>query len=265
MLGNIIGLVTGTYTITVTDANTCTGTTSFTINNLGSPITLSLNNIVNPTCNGLCNGSLTAIATGGVSPFVYYINPVGNIYPVSGIASNLCGGYYTVTATDAIGCSIMTTVSIYEPLVLINNAVSNPSSCGVACTGSVLAQGFGGTTPYTHAITGNNFNNLCTGTYTVTTTDANSCSTSTVVAIITGNYNNAINPNLVVTNGNIVANPTNGTAPYTYSLNGAPFVANNAFNMLCNGIYTLTIKDSYLGGCLKDTIFFINNAATFFP
>lgn len=93
------------------------------------------------------------------------------------------------------------------------------------------------------------------GVYTVTATQAGCTATATILV----NFNSAIFPNAVGGAGTIVSNPTGGTPPYQYSLNGGPFVANNSFVNLCSGVYTLTVKDSYGAGCMADTAIIISN------
>ncbi len=44
--------------------------------------------------------------------------------------------------------------------------------------------------------------------------------------------------------GSVTITPTNGNAPYTYSLNGSPFQEENAFLDLCEGCYYATVKDT---------------------
>nr|MBP6313923.1 hypothetical protein [Chitinophagaceae bacterium] len=93
------------------------------------------------------------------------------------------------------------------------------------------------------------------GIYTVTATQAGCTATATILV----NFNAAIYPNAIGGPGTIVSNPTGGTPPYQYSLNGGPFVPNNTFSNLCSGVYTLTVKDSYGAGCTADTVLTISN------
>src|SRR6202008_1716834 len=95
------GLAAGTYTCTITDANGCTFTHSVTIVNAGSPAA-SIVSSTNILCFGGNNGSSTATATGGTGPYTYAWTPSGG---TGATATGLIAGAYTVTATDANGCT----------------------------------------------------------------------------------------------------------------------------------------------------------------
>ena len=157
-------LPSGTYTVTVTDANGCITTQNFTIT---QPVALVGNSsVTNPI---LCAGGMATVsvsATGGTAPY-------------TGIGSlSQSAGTQTYTVTDANGCSSTTTVTITEPTALSITTTSTDEILGNDGTASVTASG--GTAPYsitwqpggmtTAAISG-----LTAGLYMVTVTDANGC------------------------------------------------------------------------------------------
>lgn len=74
----------------------------FSINNL----TITTNNVTNPTCFGASNGSITVAASNGTPTYSYSIN--GGAYQASGIFNNLSGGTYTINAKDGNNCSVST-------------------------------------------------------------------------------------------------------------------------------------------------------------
>ena len=96
---NISNLKNGSYTVTVTDANGCTNSRSFTIT---QPTFLSLANvsIVNATC-GQANGSAQLNPSGSVSPYSYLWSDGSTTNQLI----NVSAGTYTVTVTDANGCT----------------------------------------------------------------------------------------------------------------------------------------------------------------
>ncbi|MCC7030922.1 MAG: T9SS type A sorting domain-containing protein, partial [Chitinophagaceae bacterium] len=98
-----------------------------------------------------------------------------------------------------------------------------------------------------------------TGIYTITATQGPCTTTATISVTV----HIPIIPNVTTGAGTITANAGGGLAPFEYSLNGAAFSPNNTFTYLCSGTYTLTVKDSYAGGCLKDTVITIAAANNF--
>ena len=259
-----------TYTITVSDANGCTGTTTTQMLNPNSPI-VAINSSINPSCVPGCDGQAIATAAGSNPPFIYSIFPSGFINSNNGVANNLCAGsIYTIQASDANGCTATTTLTLSSPNspIVSLSSLTNPS-CALGCDGTAQIQAipFGGITysisqPANIIATGFAFS-LCAGSYTVIATDANGCTGSTVFFPVTSPYNPSIQAGVNTTIGSISSSPIGGTPPYQFSLNGSPFSTTNSFNSLCSGTYTLTIKDSYGAGCLKDTIVTIVADTTF--
>ena len=254
------GLMSANYIVTATDANGCTISANASIATTQSPI-MQLTNFVNTSCPGVCNGSMNYNVFGGAPPYTINITP--SVPFGGGVINNLCNGTYTVTVMDANGCSGFQAHTFNGQSGLgFNNAVT-PIQCGSNCTGNIVPQATGGTAPYTYSINGNQFSNLCLGNYTVTASDANSCTNTTVIQLLTGTTNQLMYPNAVLGAGSITASASGGTAPYQYSLNGGAFSANNTFTYLCSGTYTLTVKDNYFGGCLKDTVITVQGATAF--
>lgn len=100
------GLQSGCYTVIVTDAGGCTASASCCVTVSSGP-SLSIQNVINANCPN-CNGSATAIVSGGSAPYTYMWSNA----QTSGIATGLCQGTYTVLVTDAQGCSASATVTV---------------------------------------------------------------------------------------------------------------------------------------------------------
>lgn len=151
-----------------------------------------ISNQTDVSCFGVCDGTVTVIANGGVLPYNYTISPVATQAP-AGTFTGLCAGAYVVTVTDALGCTATVNVNITQPALLTVNvppgAITNVLIPGQN-TGAAVATATGGTTPYTYTITPlgpqgptGNFVNLTAQCYTVTVTDANGCTATTTFCV----------------------------------------------------------------------------------
>lgn len=105
--GAFTALAAGNYTITATDANSCSATASFTIGDNTPNITV--NTTSTPSHSGVSDGTAIATPSAGVSPFTYSWSPTGQ---TTQTATGLATGNYSVTVTDANGCSATGTVVV---------------------------------------------------------------------------------------------------------------------------------------------------------
>ena len=173
---NVSGLTTGTYTVTVTDSHSCSTTGSWTVT---QPIQLTVNGIVtsNVLCHGGTGGSISISVSGGTTAYSYAWSNNATAQNVS----SLTAGIYTVTVTDANSCKTTGSWTITEPPALSLNGVAT-QSCYATSTGAINVTYQGGSVPYTYlwsnSLTTGSITALSAGTYTVTVTDANSCSLS---------------------------------------------------------------------------------------
>jgi large repetitive protein len=244
----------GTYNYTVTGANGCTTTGTFTI--APGPVCCSVTaSGTNIACSGGTSGTATATPV-GLAPYTY--SWTGG--QTTQTASNIGAGSYTVTMTDASGCVATANVTITQPPALTGTLAATNVSCNGACNGSISVTASGGTPPYQYSInggtfqTGTAFTALCNGTYAVTIRDANNCT-----AVI--NQNITQPPALTLTQGTLV--PTTcganngsatvsaggGTAPYSYSIDGGAGQTGTTFNGLAAGPHTIVVTDSH--GCTQ--------------
>ena len=115
------GLVAGTYTVTVKDANLCQTTQSFIITGPSAALSASISGN-NVTAAGAGNGSATVVPSGGTAPYTYSWSPSGGI---AATATGLSAGVYTVTVTDFNGCQTTKSVTVYEPSTLSGFAAIN--------------------------------------------------------------------------------------------------------------------------------------------
>ncbi|MBL7891970.1 MAG: SprB repeat-containing protein, partial [Bacteroidia bacterium] len=139
------GLSNGGYTLTVTDANGCTITTSV---NITQPTALTASTTkTNVLCFGGNTGTATVTGGGGITGYTYAWNstPAQNTASAAGLSN----GGYTVTVTDANGCTISTAVNITQPPLLTTTTSFINLTCYNYGNGSITATPAGGTGSYT--------------------------------------------------------------------------------------------------------------------
>ena len=260
------GLSAATYSITVTDNNSCTAEASFVLNQ-PNQITIDVNTS-NVLCFGDNSGSAQAIVNGGLAPYDYvWFNALGNTISVSEFADNLSSGTYTIEVTDANLCVSVTTAIIGEPGELILTANHTDASTYGNIDGSAEVIVIGGTQPYTYVWenaanpgvvlgTGESISGLSAGTYCVTVIDFNSCISSVCVVVsqppdqLTGVLQSHTDIScLGYTDGSVTITGIGGTPPYSYEWQnsmGLIISLNPVITGLTAGNYYLTITDAMM-------------------
>ena len=254
-------LCVGPISVTVTD--TITGCSTLLSALILGPDLLTANYIAtDPSCNGVCDGTIFIDPQGGTASYSYtWSDPA---LPDTNSISGLCAGSYDVTIVDVNGCDTTYTITLNDPpflqaqLDLINN------TCAGNCIGSAMATVSGGSQPYALSWTDGNgtvldqdtvmIGSLCAGTYQLIIVDARRCQPILPFNISEGS---AIDPALVFTNetcvgpcdGAATLSATGGTGPLTYlwepgTISGQ---GTNAVTALCAQAYSVTITDSL--GC----------------
>ena len=143
---DISGLPIGTYTATVTDANGCTTTASYTVT---EPTAITLNTSGNDANCGQVDGDVTVFPTGGTGAYTYQWDDPSS--QTNANATGLGAGTYNVTVTDANGCTQTASQNISDLGGGTASAVTDiNASCAGACDGQVTASIAGGTAPYTY-------------------------------------------------------------------------------------------------------------------
>ncbi len=182
---NISNLGVGSYGVTVTDVLGCTSSTTVNVSEESAPV-MNVTS-TNALCLGTDNGSATANVTSG-GPVTYSWS---NGATTSSI-SNLGAGTYSVTATNADGCTATGSTTITAPSSAVSGTATITGQISVAGAndGSATANGSGGTPGYTYSwsngATTQSISNLGPGTYTVTITDSNGCTTTASVTLSQG-------------------------------------------------------------------------------
>ncbi len=269
--GDFTGLCANTiYTITVTDANNCTGQTTVLITQ-PTLLSTSVLSSINPTCNPGCDGEITMTSLGGTPGYTYSSTPVLTV--AGNVLSGLCAGIpYLITSTDANNCTAQTTITLNNNTLITATVTSSTNpTCNPGCNGTVTIGSSGGTAPYTITapasltVVGNVVSGLCSGTtYTITSTDFNGCLgtvsvTLTNSVVINTSVTSSTNPTCVPgCNGTVTMTSSGGTAGYTYS-SPTLTVAGNVLSGLCSGTtYTITSTDA--NGCTGQTTVTLTNS-----
>ena len=171
-------------------------------------------------------------------------------------ANNLGAGYYTVTVTDANGCTNSDNVTITEPALISLTATSTDLLCNGAANGTGHVSSSGGTPGFTFnwspaGGTDSIANNLAGGNYIVTVTDVNGCTETTSINIAEPSALTTTPSSTDITcqgaaNGTVSVNAGGGTPNYTYAWSPSGGSGSSASGLSAN-TYTATITDA--NGC----------------
>ena len=250
------------FTVTVRD-NACPTNASQTVGFI-IRIPLLTANISSPTFNGYniaCQGGSTGSATvttnGGSVPYSYSWSPT---LQTTQTAVNLAPGGYTVTVTDAHGCTKTATATLTEPptITSINVISATNVSCNGGSNGSGIISGSGGIGPYSYLWTpGGQTTAMATGlaanVYTARVTDQNGCTAQQAIAITQPPIlNPVVNMFQNVScqgnaNGSIDISVSGGTSPYTHHWSSGQ--TTSTITGLGPGTYRDTVTDSK--GCIQ--------------
>ncbi len=246
----ITSLEPGNYTVSVADANGCTAVQTLTVNTFGCNLEGFIS-VIDANCNGSNDGLASISLTGAVNPVSYAWSNGASTQSVN----NLAPGQYMVSIVDGNNCPAVFNASIGEPVILSANASTTGVTINGGSDGTATATPAGGTPGYQYLWSTNatsaTITDLAPGSYTVSVTDANGCSSQQTVevsAFICALSATVSSSNTLCFGGadgqaSIVAN--GGVLPYTYlwSNGDTTQIATN----LASGTYTVVSTDA--GGC----------------
>ena len=238
----VSGLVAGTYSVTVTDAHGYDVSAQIEIT---QPTLLQVSISAGAI---LCNGGSTdavAIVDGGTEPYTY-------AWDNGEISQDLLGvtmGTYSVSVTDANGCTANASVEIAEPALLSASLSANPILCNGGTT-NIINTVDGGTLPYTYVWDGGsdsqNLEGVGAETYSVTVTDLNGCSVESSIEIDEPDAVEisvvAVSPQICTTLGSIELNATGGTGTLSYTWEGGH--EGSVYSDINAGSYSVTVTDA---------------------
>jgi subtilisin-like proprotein convertase family protein len=264
---DISGLTAATYTVTVTDFNSCKEIKSIIIVNNPGTLTVATPVITNESCNNnLGSINLTVSGVTGTAHFIW-----SNAATTEDIAS-LNEGIYACTVTDDGSCNVILTnivVGNSSGTLSLSNVVTNNETCNNN-SGTIDISISGGIAPivynWSNGLHTQDLSGLNEGSYTCTVVDANSCTVEAHATIL--NSSGTLNVSSVIitdeacnnNSGGINITVQGGTIPYTYAWsNGATtqdIVNVHAGNFLCQ------IADN--SGCISTYSGTVNNIGSNF-
>ncbi|MFN3403546.1 MAG: gliding motility-associated C-terminal domain-containing protein, partial [Cytophagaceae bacterium] len=260
---NISGLAPGLYSVTITDANLCTGTFNF---NITEPSLIAVTeSLTHVTCNNGSNGAITLTSvTGGTAPYTFTWSNGATTQNISNVTAN----NYTVTVRDNNNCQQDFSFTINQPDAITTTASITDASCNGGNNGAIdITSVNGGTAPYSYdwsnGATTDDISGLTAGAYTLTVTDANNCTQNFVYNV---DEPAALNPDATLShvscpggnNGAITINSVSGgTAPHTFEWFDNSTA--NSVSGLTAGSYSVTITDAF--NCFTVASFTINQPA----
>lgn len=254
----------GTYTLRVTDTNTCFSDTVITI--APPPAIVPSISAKKPTCVNDSNGSITITGTGGKSPFTYKFGT--GSYTSTNTFNNLTAGTYALSIKDANDCLFDTNFVLQDPPDIGANITFVQPPCNYYNSGVITVNAFNGTSPYQYALgagsfsSTNTYSGLFSGTYVIHIKDSNSCTKDTTFALI-----DSVKVTATVVLTHILCNAdstgaatftaSGAKAPYKYQwLPGGTLTTNNTFTGLPAGTLNFHIEDD--NKCYLDTSIILN-------
>lgn len=247
---SVTGLEPGNYTLTATDGEGCSVTISATITQPDALTAIS--SATAPSVVGAADGTASVSPAGGTPGYTYEWSNDETTQNITGLTS----GFYTVTVTDANGCTAVLSVEVGEGNCSLSADFStNDPRCNGASDGQATAMIIGGTAPVTYAWSNNSTQQTATGlgagTYTVVATDANGCEISGAVTLtdpplLTLDLTEVNSTSCALAeegSATVLAGGGSGTVSILWSNDQTGATANN----LPAGTYTATATD--INGC----------------
>ena len=226
---------------------------------VGSALAATVGQVVNVSCFGLPNGSISINATGGSGGYVF---TWGDIGVGTSIRSSLPAGTYSVTVKDSSNAEVViNNIVVTQPTQIVANQTVNNVTCFGAPNGSIQLAPSGGTAPYTFSwsdgSTVQNRTGLSSGNYSVTIMDSAGC---TRLVTMTLSQPSQIMITTQKEGRNVVNTITGGTSPYTYLWSDG--VVTKDRTNIPDGTYSFTVTDA--NGCNQSTTILIETFKFFF-
>jgi len=259
-------LPAGIYTVYVVDQLGCTSMNLVTINE-PAPVVGSVSE-TDVNCFGDATGSIDLTPAGGTPNYTYAWSNGSSSQNIS----NLLAGNYSVTITDAYGCSSASIDAVIsQPVQAVTSATVNTNiSCQTGSDGAIDLSVYGGTPPYVYswnsgAFNTEDLNGVSAGTYNLVVTDNKGCTAfesivltepTSITSTIAGTDVNCY----LGTDGGVNLTPSGGTPPYSFSWSNSTFTMGSSEDLtnVPAESYTVVITDA--NGCVAT-----NNQDVFEP
>lgn len=263
---SITGLTTGGYSVTVTDNTGCEVSQSVFVNQV-PPIGIAAIFTTGPSCFE-SNGEVTVVITGGTGPYYYSGSTSSNNGPsfdTEYTFTNLGSGNFNIRITDAGLCNTISSVFLTTPGGFSVVSITTTNSTCSDNDGTLAINLFGGSAPYVYTLAkagGStvsqtspsstwSFNDLSSGTYTLTIDDGGPCTYTNTYVI---NNIPAFTLSTTTTgttcnndNGIVTVTVSGGSPTFTYVLDdGATLettLSSTTFNSLTSGPHSINVTD----------------------
>lgn len=242
-------LVVGSYEVVITDENNCTASANIPVT---EPTALSISPLVtNAACFNTTDGSINAIVSGGTGDYDY----IWSNGATTNFVENLIPDTYTLTVTDENNCVFTEAVEVLAPAAIVVDSITQvPVTCNGTSTGMATVYISGGTAPYQYrwsdelGQTSDMAQGLGAGSYSVTISDMNNCSTISNIVVTEPEI---LSIGFDVTDVNCAGGEDGiasalvigGVEPYNYLWNDPETQNAQAAVELSAGTYTVTVTD----------------------
>ncbi|MBK8566216.1 MAG: VCBS repeat-containing protein [Saprospiraceae bacterium] len=246
----IVGLLAGTYFVTVTDANGCTKTDSVFVE-MAEALSYVVSGQFNLPCFGDSLGIISVVPSAGLPPYSITWDDPSN---VGFLLTGLPAGDYAFTVTDAIGTLIIDDITIFAPMQIQTTTQSMPSIDNQP-NGTAFISATFGIPPYSYAWgtmpvqTTDTIVGLLAGAYFVTVTDANGCTiTDSVFVEMVETLSSVVSGQLSLpcfgeSLGIISVVPSGGLPPYSITWDDPSYVGFQLTDLPA-GDYAFTLTDA---------------------
>lgn len=249
---NVINnIAAGDHAVYVSDADGCADVVYFTIEE-PAPIEITAD-IIDATCSGGSNGSITVQSSGGTGTMSYNWsnNAIGNTL------TNVAAGNYTLRVSDENNCQVDSILTVGEPDAIVIELNTVAAFCNNSEDGEVTATVIGGTGDITYVwntgATTSSISGLSPGAYTVTVVDANGCQAVQSTEIIAPNSLEIVSIRqqpascFGSNDGMAMVEVRGGTPTYTYRWNDPTQQVSSTALLLEAGLYEVVVTDA--NGC----------------